>query len=288
MLTHQKQLLLLARSSLRIISANWVDIAQQPHEPQPAESQTNADRVWRRQSTQTHSLREAMLVINGQVQQSLNGKVYLGRPGTLFLYDAGDQHDKGFPQSAPDSDQMWMFFANDFITCGGVELRGGRYVTDFRYIHKSAPMLRRLNNAWDALKNSPVDEIKQHLALAQLQASFKLLFAEVVADAWQKERGEKNPHTAAEAIREVANFLEQTTGQTVDVATLARMAGFSRSHFLRLFQKYVGMTVKQFVNQTRQQHYEKLTLAQTPMKVIAAELGFKSSSALAHWRRKHF
>ncbi|NMA38625.1 MAG: AraC family transcriptional regulator [Lentisphaerae bacterium] len=277
MLTEAKQRVLLGEYPLRLVASFTDSERMLAQAPQSQER----DAAWRRQFTQVHAHREAMLVLQGEVTQGLNGVVYHGGPGTLFLYDVGERHDGGFPPTAPDSDQMWMFFAPGFITCQGVEVRGGRYGRDFRHSCKSPELIKRLNNTWDAAAKGAV---RLDLALAQLRALFSVLFTDVVAAV---ERPPGGSSVQKEAILEIKQFLQHTAGRGVDVTTLARMAGFSRSHFLRLFRQHVGMTVYEVINEVRRQRYQELLAEGVSMKVIADELGLQSSSALAHWRRKH-
>ncbi len=278
MLTEAKQRVLLGGCPLRLVAtfadSEWA-LAQVPFGQE-------RDAAWRRQFTQVHAHREAMLVLQGEVTQGLNGVVYHGGPGTVFLYDVGERHDGGFPSTAPDSDQMWMYFAPGFITCQGIEVRSGRYGNDFRYSCKSPELIKRLNHAWDAAaKGGPT---RLELAQAQLCALFSVLFTDVIAAAEQPPGGSS---VQKEAILEIKQFLQHTAGRGVDVTTLARMAGFSRSHFLRLFRQHVGMTVYEVINEVRRQRYYELLAEGVSMKVIADELGLQSSSALAHWRRKN-
>lgn len=278
MLTEAKQRVLLGGVPVRLVSPSLSGDSVSAGRC----SGQDPDASWRRQSTQTHAHREAMLVLQGEVTQSLNGGLYRGGPGTLFLYDAGDRHDNGFPSTAPDSDQMWMFFAPDFITCCGVEVRDGRYGNDFRHTCKSPELIMRLNSAWDDTAGLS-EPLRRALGLAQMRALFTVLFTDVVAAAL---RGKDRFSVQEEAVLEVRQFLERTAGRGADVTTLARMAGFSRPHFMRLFRHHTGMTVHACIDQVRMRRYEQLFEQGASMKVIADELGLKSSSALAHWRRR--
>lgn len=278
MLTEAKRRVLLGGYPLRLV-ASFADCERDSVRMAFGQER---DAAWRRQFTQVHAHREAMLVLQGEVAQGLNAAVYHGGPGTLFLYDAGESHDNGFPPTAPDSDQMWMFFAPDFITCRGVEVRAGRFGNDFRHSCKSAELINRLNSAWDAAARN--DPALLALAQAQLRALFGVLFTDVIAAA---ERPPGGSSVQKEAILEIRQFLQRTAGRGVDVTTLARMAGFSRPHFLRLFRQHAGMTVHALINEVRRLRYRELLAEGVSMKVIADELGLQSSSALAHWRRKN-
>ena len=64
------------------------------------------------------------------------------------------------------------------------------------------------------------------------------------------------------------------------------MAGCSRSNFIRLFRKNANCSVLEYINRARIERCKSMS-PNTPLKMIAQELGFSSASAFIHWRKQH-
>lgn len=82
-------------------------------------------------------------------------------------------------------------------------------------------------------------------------------------------------------LARVKDFVESSLGQDITLESLAREAGYSRAHFLRMFRESTGTTPHQYVMQQRIAHAEHL-LTTTPLGVaeIAVACGFSSQAHL--------
>jgi len=237
---------------------------------------------WRLQHTQQHLSREIMLVLSGEVEQSIAGTLFKGSPGTVFLYDSMERHDNGFPPNAPDCDMLWLFFfPPDAIAFSMLELRNGRYICRFRHVISSAERFECLNASWDMAKAGSVP------GFSRLNATLNLYFADVAlamnASGRISDSIEDIPSHSS--IKEVMQLIHRNCGKGVDITSLAKFAGYSRSHFLRVFKEYAGCRVQECIDRERLARLGELMKNGLPAKVMAAELGFSSSAALAHWRK---
>lgn len=82
-------------------------------------------------------------------------------------------------------------------------------------------------------------------------------------------------------LARVKDFVESALDQDITLESLAREAGYSRAHFLRMFHKSTGTTPHQYVMQRRVARAEQLLTA-SPLGVaeIAAACGFSSQAHL--------
>ncbi len=255
----------------KIISS--LNLAEQTEINEPASRHNFKDR---------HSHREAMLVLENTVTQSLNGRIYEGGPGSLFLFDSNEGHDQGYSSSTPDGAHFWLFLFPNVINCIGDETRGGSQIIDFRAIYRNQELLTLLHATWD---DAAAGRLPPEIALPRLHAIFNLIFTEVVKSLTSGS-GEPETHSHQhEAISEVRKYLDRTCGRDTDILSLARIAGYSRPHFLRLFRQYAGCRVQEYIDSRRIQRYEQLIAQGRAKKEIADELGFSSAAALAHWRK---
>lgn len=91
------------------------------------------------------------------------------------------------------------------------------------------------------------------------------------------------------AIRRAESYVEQHLGDNLNVEQLARAAGLSRAHFVRLFSASVGVAPSEYVFARRMELAERLLLA-TDAKVesIALSCGFADGNYFAKaFRRAH-
>ncbi len=253
----------------------------------PAESLLPGDdpvAVWRRSHHDRHPHREAMLFLGGGGTQSLEGHVYRCRPGTLFLFDSHERHDQGYPPEYAGSAHLWMFVLEDSVNCVLDEMGEGGYAVLRRFLFRSPELVARLHRGWDEARAG----FPPAVALGRLTAFFTLVLAEFAAELVRREE-EVETESAShqkEVIQSILARLDRTCGKGADIPSLARQAGYSTSHFLRLFQRHAGCRVREYIDARRQLRYEALRREGLPVKVIAEELGFSSSAALAHWRKR--
>jgi AraC-like DNA-binding protein len=88
-----------------------------------------------------------------------------------------------------------------------------------------------------------------------------------------------------EIIATVRAHLEETAGRGDTVESLARLAGYSKYHFLRLFKQHTGHTIHAYVDICRHAKMSTLEDQGLTRRRIAEELGFSSASAFLRWRR---
>jgi AraC-like DNA-binding protein len=265
---------LISRQARRIIASFHSDV-------QPV-TIGKTELEWHRRHQDSHIRREALLILSGKMVQSLNGHYYQATPNSLFLFDRHERHAKGYYPSTQGR-HLWVFFAPDVLVCNLTLCRQGGFRFSHRYFCKNQALIRRLENAWD---DSAAQACWQ-LSLAELNALFSIVFAECYRAFSDPEQGGKSeyqmPHLQ-EIIQMIKGYLRDNCGRNCSIDTLARLAGCSRSHFLRLFRSHTGMRVKEYVDMIRREKYEQLKGVAT-VKSIAWELGFASSAALLHWKK---
>ena len=89
------------------------------------------------------------------------------------------------------------------------------------------------------------------------------------------------------ALQRVTRYIDEHTGDCLDLAALGRAAGFSSSHFGRLFKTSVDMTPHEYVMRRRVAKAEEL-LQQSDKKEVEIALlcGFSDDTLMARWFRR--
>lgn len=87
----------------------------------------------------------------------------------------------------------------------------------------------------------------------------------------------------------VKNHIDTHYAEPVDLEELARVAGVSENHLLRLFRKVVGTTPMAYLAEVRLGHARDLIVhTETPITEIAHSLGFCDGAHLTNRFRQHF
>ena len=84
----------------------------------------------------------------------------------------------------------------------------------------------------------------------------------------------------------IRRHIETANGKGCGLDSLARIAGYSKYHFLRLFHKHIGMTLHEYVDRCRRQAYRRLAADGLRQNAIADALGFAHPSTLTRWRKR--
>jgi AraC-like DNA-binding protein len=254
------------------VSKNFSELA--PCEDSFSEKWFRENKSWIDSHHHSHLKKEAMLVLSGETLQVLEGRVYICRPGTLFLINQHDRHNT-FYSSHASGIHLWLFFLPTSVSCNIFDCNGQRPLLLRHYSISDHNITERLSEVWSKIDESPS-------YVAQLESIFREIFCQIyrfLTNATASSDQTKDPMLA------IQNYLRENSGKYSDIETLSQMAGCCRQHFMRKFKKFSNCTVKQYINMVRIYRYEELADS-CSVKELADALGFESSSAFCHWREK--
>ncbi len=272
MLNQEFKRLLLDREKRTVISS--LAPITLPEEEFPGE------KTWRDQHSQSHLRQEIMIQLSGSHSVQFQGKNYRAQPGTVLILNSRERHDDGYFPGPGKSAHLWLILRPDFINCQCDEFADGKLQISFRHFCRNRERIAEINRVWTAGARG---KIAPQTALLALLALLDLVIFDIL-------EAEQNlmPHNLdprIEAVEKVKSYLESTVGRNCSLTFLAGLAGYSPMHFQRLFKKYTGMTVGDYINLLRIKRYDELKNI-CPQKEIAAELGFSSPSAFCNWLRR--
>ncbi len=126
------------------------------------------------------------------------------------------------------------------------------------------------------------DEYIEKLADVLLEQSYRVLTTPGVT-------GLAPSHVHYPRLQKVLQYIRANLAGDLSVAHLADFTGVSQTHFRRLFQEALGVSVHQFVQAARMEQARKLLATSSmPISKIAEECGFSSQSHLTTSFRKVF
>ncbi len=92
-----------------------------------------------------------------------------------------------------------------------------------------------------------------------------------------------------EALARVTTYVRDHLDQTLDVGTLAAVAGLSRAHFSRVFTRVEGIPPSEYVMQQRMQRAARMLVGgQISIKAVAGACGFNDQNYFAKAFRRVF
>ena len=242
--------------------------------------------LWLKKNTDKHEYREILLVLKGNSLNSLNGKSYLCSPGSLFLFDKLEEHDRAYSVMNEDIDHLWLQLIEDKIVTRIIKIRNHHLeYCGHNLVIEDKSLVSLVIEAWDSLKTSKLSE---DLKRKKLVSRIFVFILELV------ERDLNGDNTAgsaktyqAQTIDMIKEYIISTSGKNLTIDKLARIAGYSKFHFLRLFKQHAGESVHKYINSIRISKVKSMSKKGYQKKEIGAKLGFSCASAFSRWYRKN-
>ena len=279
---------ILNRNPLDLVTAFHATGGHRIAKPSPAK------RKWHDEHQELHHHKlELQMVLDGQEDYGLNGKIYRLTPGTILLANFGDFHDGG---QDPDNygtflylilyqhDVLWFTIQIAPPPHSGAKPQPG--VMTILHIPTDLKQVEQIKSSWHDAVNTK--GLARKLAIHKLAFSLHLLFLNATQFYLShKEKASRAnsspPHVAVQLVKE---YLDSGLGKDISIKKLALLAGYSASHFQPLFKRIIGCTVHEYIDKLRIEHL-RLYGKKQPKKVLAIDLGFKSLSAFSRWHRKN-
>ncbi len=232
-----------------------------------------------------HTHREIMVPLAGDYQYSFLGAYYPCKPGNIFLIDAGDEHELMYTRNSVGLLHLWLSISPENILGRFLEVNRGNidFTKRIRIDLNDFPLGIDVNTTWNMVKQAsiPADNGLLH---AKFQLALTCLFMKAYEEARQPmAEGESYQ---AEAIATAKKYIAANLCHGISAGRVARLVGYSQFHFSRLFKKYAGVTVVEYVNICRNNELARLRQQNLSGKEIAEHLGFAGPHAFYNWLSK--
>jgi AraC-like DNA-binding protein/mannose-6-phosphate isomerase-like protein (cupin superfamily) len=241
--------------------------------------------AWMQGHTHSHLHTEIMFVLRGTGKYGYEGKVYSFNSGTAFCFGPGEAHDLERPEWATDCQMLW------------VTLLGRRFlarITSFRRDLPQGPGTQgHLVMAEDSglVIHNPLADIlcygAQRPEVRTLQVRAGLLqLASALIDHGDDPNQYPEEMIQRRVVRMLARHIDEVGGARLAPADVARMSGYSKSHFMRMFRAMTGRTLQQHIDEARLYLTEEWEQRGHQQQEIAAHLGFATPASFCRWRNK--
>lgn len=268
--------LVLAPARWRIVSSLCAPDAR----PMP----DKAHLAWMSTHVDRHPAREILLALRGEGLQGFQGKAYPCRPGSVFLFDAYEAHDNHYPPFAPAMLHLWLHILEGDVVARLMHVEGRRIrILGDQLVFSGDETMALLRRTWSDLGKAPT--WPEPFRRAKLRAVLSAVLLRVVERGFEENAERPAESFQSKVIRSIQGHLAETAGRDVPLAEAARLAGYSKFHFLRLFQHETGQTFHEYVNLCRLQRLQEMLRDRQTKTSIAAALGFSHPSALLRWMK---
>lgn len=243
---------------------------------------------WSREHTEAHNFREFLFVLSGRGTCGYCGKSYHVKPGTIILADSMEPHDRGYPHDEPPGRHLIFSFERDQCSVnlwriGGVQTRiGCEHIWFHAYPMISLGLASTDIFFPDSTSSAPTEATNRRCSQA-----LQLLVTTVVEQSYLPDVLEYHDGTQESTILSIMEHIRQRHGKDCQLEYLARITGYSKFHFSRLFQQYAHASLREYVNLSRVNAAKKMLQEDKPLHIIAHDLGFSHVSAFHRWRRKN-
>ncbi len=203
-------------------------------------------------------------------------------PGSILLGSAGQAFECGHEHGAGDRCLSFRFTPDYFET-----IAEGSRVSDVRRVFRSlrlppvptlSPVVADACAAMAGPREVEWEELGIRLAERAIQADRDL----------EPDRSAVTPAAIARVTR-IVRMIEERRGDTLTIVSLAREAGLSPFHFLRMFEKLTGVTPHQYLRRARLRTAAALlTNGSAKVLDVALDAGFGDVSNFNHAFRAEF
>jgi AraC family transcriptional regulator len=238
--------------------------------------------AWMAGNTHAHPYREVLFVLGGEGSHGYRGEVYSLGPGVVFVFGSGEPHDSMWPDFAPAADHLWIGILGDHFIARALSVREGRLAPGGWQEVLSASEAGLAGEAAFACPPLGPPALRQ----ARLRGALELLLGALAARCYDTARAPRPPEHEG-VMRALAGHIQETAGAGLTMDTLARLSGYSKFHFQRLFRQSLGLTVHAYVDVCRLERARQLQAAGQTQAQVAQALGFSCPAAFSRWYRPY-
>lgn len=214
----------------------------------------------------SHTFWELIIPVAGRMTVRMAGQTFTGEPGDILVYPPGIAHEERSDTQHPVATHFFAFNLERPADAWPLRMAdvGGR--------------LRQIS-AWLVDDRDMADS---PAVQSSRQALLELALAHCDVCARHNLEDDR-------LVRAVRTYVRQHLAEDLALDDLAEVAGLSRFHFLRVYERLAGRPPMGDVRAIRLEHARQLLLTtDLPLKAIAPRCGLGSEFALSRAYKRHF
>lgn len=240
--------------------------------------------AWMKEHHDRHPAREILLALKGNGVYGFRNRVYPCRPGSVFLFDSYEDHDNYYPPFCKEMMHLWLHILENDVFARLIHVKAGKLkILQNQIVFSGDQAMNLLTATWSSLADSSAQP--QAFKRAKLISVLSTAFLRIVEYGLGSDAGKPPGNFQSRIIRSIQGHIARTAGRDVPLSEAARLAGYSKFHFLRMFKEETGQTFHEYVNICRLKQVRIMTEANQTKTAIARRLGFSHASALLRWMK---
>lgn len=249
----------------------------------PPKVQDNEYLAWyarKRGNREFHAWREILYCFEGECVVGWRDAAWLLRPGSILLVNRLEFHARLYPPQAPRFRHWWFGLREPSAHLSTIETpQERRLPTGILDIRSDTGLIFELQRAWDDAEQV-TDPSARDLAWRRLRS---LAVASVFELEWRLRESRTPRSQYRDTIDRVVDYIDSHHHHDISLDELARLAGYSKYHFHRLFRRATGQTLHRYVTRRRIEHARYLLRAGYACRFVADEMGFGDPSSFSQW-----
>lgn len=235
-----------------------------------------------------HRYAELMLVLEGQAIDLIDGQEYHIRAGDVYVLYPGMLHEQ---REAMGYRYAIFKFDREALAAEAKDLRG---LPGFHLLFsmKSGSALRAVADGATLAAIEPLAcmmEREMESTSQESEATVRHLFMATVAILCRScQPSQPSLRLYRQVIAQALGYLETHYAEAVSLEELARITGYSRRHFTRLFRENMCCSAMEYLTELRLNAACRLLKQNEPLTAVAAACGFSDAAALCHTFRRRF
>jgi AraC-like DNA-binding protein len=242
---------------------------------------------WMREHGHSHAHLELLCFLDGHGRHGYHRQVYLCQPGTMLLFEAFAEHDQNCPPDAPDADHLWVAITRDHLVARALTVRGGRIQFPPAWNVVFDRQEPRLHEAFDLIDLEKQQQLPAPFLRLRVISAIAAILSVLIAEGFHAARADAPGDAQRRIVATVCRHIQDTAGNGASLESLARLAGYSKYHFLRLFAAHTGQSVHAYIDACRRRVVREMLAAGSSKKAIASRLGFSCPASFSRWLRQH-
>ena len=239
--------------------------------------------LWMQNHEHCHPHREIMITLEGSHFYGVRGKLYRADPGTIFLFDRGELHDRTYSPYHIKCRDLWIHpWKKSYAVIHHTLVNHGKMEPGDRFHPMENPLIGHLTEAWDTCSQGDVCP----LSLARLRTAVTHVLIEAAHIKIHETTTETNKNIPQALISHIQSYIQNHLDVNLSLDACARISGYTPFYFHRLFQKQTGKTLHQYVNECRLEKAKVLLEQGQSVRSVTESLCFGTTAYFRRFFRK--
>ena len=242
---------------------------------------------WMKKHHSGHRMMEILFPLKGECFYGFRGKVYPCSPGTIFLFNSYESHDESYIPGTSKCVHLWLHIFDNDILVNIMNVSHGVYKLRNR-IHLTRPTQKRivkmLVEPWNELVTAEADMPVQYKR-AKITSFVSNILLRCVKSGYEQVNSLQTNEFQNNIIRMIQRHMSETLEADISLEKTAKLAGYSKFHFLRMFKECSGYSFHDYINVCRKEKFDAMRKEGFTKSEISSALGFSELSSFSRWLR---